>query len=548
VTDQDNAAKLKVFVSYSRHDSSELAQELVNGLKLLGFDPFLDRHNIAAAEDWEARLASLIQTADTVVFVISPEAVKSERCAWEVEKSIAMSKRLIPVVGKLVPEADVPPSLTRLNYIFFSAGHSFTTSLGQLADALKTDLGWIREHTRLGELAARWRERKEPDSLLLRGDDLEAAQAWLAARKAGAPEPTDAQRAFIAASADAEAARVNRERQQLDEMAKAQAARAEALGEREIIVKRMARRTTIGLIGAAVLTIAAASLAYWATQAEQRFNRERERAEEALRQSVDEAIRREAMRTDLTGQLSAYAAGPGQEAEDGPPGGNSPYTKQVLAELADDKTSLQAALARVRQKVIGMSSTGQRPYLSSDLNGEIYLQRHPPDRRRIAILVHMDRVPAGKLENVERDALAWRDFLETKGGFKTIVLKNPDRAAYRSAIAGIDFSAVEHHGRSGRPFLHNASVKLGPGPPRVFANTLLLFFYAGAGAYQRGANYLMANDADLSSLPNAPKTLMPLGEIQDELRYQAAASILVLDTNFMDIDRDTAPPAPTTPR
>jgi hypothetical protein len=58
----------------------------------------------------------------------------------------------------------------------------------------------------------------------------------------------------------------------------------------------------------------------------------------------------------------------------------------------------------------------------------------------------------------------------------------------------------------------------------------------------------MANDADLSSLPNAPKTLMPLGEIQDELRYQAAASILVLDTNFMDIDRDTAPPAPTTPR
>jgi uncharacterized caspase-like protein len=75
----------------------------------------------------------------------------------------------------------------------------------------------------------------------------------------------------------------------------------------------------------------------------------------------------------------------------------------------------------------------------------------------------------------------------------------------------------------------------------------VLFFFAGAGAYQRGANYLMANDADLSSLPNAPKTLMPLSEIQDALRNRAAASILVLDTNFLDVDRDTAPP-PTTPR
>jgi hypothetical protein len=70
----------------------------------------------------------------------------------------------------------------------------------------------------------------------------------------------------------------------------------------------------------------------------------------------------------------------------------------------------------------------------------------------------------------------------------------------------------------------------------------------GRRRYQKGANYLMANDADLGCLPNAPKTLMPLSEIRDALRVRAAASILVLDTNFMDVDRDTAPSAPTTPR
>jgi hypothetical protein len=38
----------------------------------------------------------------------------------------------------------------------------------------------------------------------LRGDDLEAAKAWMATRKVGAPEITDAQRALISASEEAE--------------------------------------------------------------------------------------------------------------------------------------------------------------------------------------------------------------------------------------------------------------------------------------------------------------------------------------------------------
>jgi len=52
--------KLKVFISYSLKDSAAFADELVAGLELAGFAPFLDRHDIAAGEDWEARLGGLI--------------------------------------------------------------------------------------------------------------------------------------------------------------------------------------------------------------------------------------------------------------------------------------------------------------------------------------------------------------------------------------------------------------------------------------------------------------------------------------------------------
>ena len=101
MTDASAGQKLKVFISYSRKDSGDFADELASGLELLGFAPFLDRHDIAAGEDWEARLGGLIQEADTVVFVVSPEAVKSKQCDWEIAKTKSLSKRLLPVVFKI---------------------------------------------------------------------------------------------------------------------------------------------------------------------------------------------------------------------------------------------------------------------------------------------------------------------------------------------------------------------------------------------------------------------------------------------------------------
>src|ERR1044071_5993365 len=180
--------KLKVFISYSRRDAAQFADELVAGLELAGFAPFLDRHDIAAGEDWEARLGGLIEQSDTVVFVVSPESVKSERCVWEVERTLANSKRLLPVVYKPVADADIPQALSRLQFVRFDTDRALTRSIAELAAALRLDLDWIREHTRLGELSARWASRGKPESLLLRGDDLDAAKQWADKRKPGAPE------------------------------------------------------------------------------------------------------------------------------------------------------------------------------------------------------------------------------------------------------------------------------------------------------------------------------------------------------------------------
>ena len=96
MSDAGAGEKLKVFISYSRRDSAAFADELVAGLEFGGFAPFLDRHDIAAGEDWEARLGGLIAQSDTVVFVVSPEAVKSKQCT----RSFPTPNRLLKKLGR----------------------------------------------------------------------------------------------------------------------------------------------------------------------------------------------------------------------------------------------------------------------------------------------------------------------------------------------------------------------------------------------------------------------------------------------------------------
>ncbi len=198
--------RAKVFVSYSRKDSA-FAQMLVGALAERGFDAFLDKTDIAPGEPWKERLAGLIATADTVVFSVSPDSVASTICGWELEESARLGKRIIPVVARRIADADAPPALGRLNWVFLAEGDDKDAALAALAAALHTDLPWVREHTRLGELARHWDEAGRSKGACLRGADLDAAERWLDRRPADANAPTDLHQDFIRASRRAATAR-----------------------------------------------------------------------------------------------------------------------------------------------------------------------------------------------------------------------------------------------------------------------------------------------------------------------------------------------------
>ena len=77
VEENGHKSKAKVFISYSRKDIA-FADRLDAALKARGFETLIDRTDIYAFEEWWKRVESLITRADTVVFVLTPDAVRPD--------------------------------------------------------------------------------------------------------------------------------------------------------------------------------------------------------------------------------------------------------------------------------------------------------------------------------------------------------------------------------------------------------------------------------------------------------------------------------------
>ena len=95
------------------------ADKLEAALRAHGFEVLIDREEIYAFEDWWKRIEALIGRADTIVFVLSPDAVKSEVALKEIAYAASLNKRFAPIVCHRVEDSGVPEPLRRLNFIFF---------------------------------------------------------------------------------------------------------------------------------------------------------------------------------------------------------------------------------------------------------------------------------------------------------------------------------------------------------------------------------------------------------------------------------------------
>ena len=79
----------KVFISYSRRDL-DFVDQLAAGLESHDdFHLLIDRSGIGHGDNWQDRLGRMILECDTMVFVLSPDSIRSDICTWGDRRSPA---------------------------------------------------------------------------------------------------------------------------------------------------------------------------------------------------------------------------------------------------------------------------------------------------------------------------------------------------------------------------------------------------------------------------------------------------------------------------
>ena len=185
-----------VFISYSRRDKA-FTQKLHEALIAANRSVWADWEDIPAASDWFAEIKQGIQETDSVVFVLSPEWIKSNECRKELNYAVEMGKRLFPILYLPVDPKDVPPELGKINWVYLRDSDDFDKGFQTLCSAMDTDLDWIKTHTRIQIRALEWDKKNRSASFALRGEDLTEGEKFIASGASKNPLPTPLQSEYI---------------------------------------------------------------------------------------------------------------------------------------------------------------------------------------------------------------------------------------------------------------------------------------------------------------------------------------------------------------
>ena len=91
---------LKIFVSYSRRDAGDFAEEINKYLK--EHDVFTETQNIHSGDIWSKTIEENITTCDIFIVIVTHTALESPEVEREVLQAQKEKKKIIPCIHKSV--------------------------------------------------------------------------------------------------------------------------------------------------------------------------------------------------------------------------------------------------------------------------------------------------------------------------------------------------------------------------------------------------------------------------------------------------------------
>lgn len=181
-----------------------LSDQVRRLLQRAGFTVWDRKQDLGSGDRIPETIRQGIEGADSVVFLLSPAAVRSSYCLEELNYALELHKRVIPVLVKPLGTAPPPPALAHVNLIDLrDTEDGATLQLGSrvLIAALTQDAAYFRDHKRLLVQALKWERQRRNPSVLLRGAERRYYADWIkAARSRSLHRPLAVQDAFVAES------------------------------------------------------------------------------------------------------------------------------------------------------------------------------------------------------------------------------------------------------------------------------------------------------------------------------------------------------------
>jgi WD40 repeat protein len=194
------------FISYAREDKAFVLR-LAEALQLKEVRVSGD-WQLVRGEDYNQQLEQLQLGADAVIFILSPDSVRSLPCRTELDRAVEQAKRILPVVYRDVGDeaGAVAPALALPQWTFLRADDDFVGGVQGLVEAVNTDFELLPQHRRLLQGAETWQRNQRSPSYLLRKDGLKRAEDWLVQTGRFTnklPKPTPLELDYIRASQSA---------------------------------------------------------------------------------------------------------------------------------------------------------------------------------------------------------------------------------------------------------------------------------------------------------------------------------------------------------
>lgn len=198
-----------IFISYGRRDSKQFARHLYKCLKKRGYSVWFDFEDIPAAADFQKQIDEAIPKADYFLFIISPHSSKSPYCRKEIERAVALNKRIVPImhvdqITRQVWQSRNPngtddewatyqaigedscftymhPEIRKLNWnqLNFKDLKHFEQPFQTLIDLLAQERPYAHQHTDLLLKALDWERNQKRTQYLLIGEDRQKAEVWI---------------------------------------------------------------------------------------------------------------------------------------------------------------------------------------------------------------------------------------------------------------------------------------------------------------------------------------------------------------------------------